>query len=203
MKKYLYIGIVFLALMGVIGWQSARISTLRSDRDVYLRNTAALLDSMERYQTREGLNAVTVRALELKLGEFERYRADDARLIRTLRAELKYVERISTARTKTAYQIDAPARDTIVRENGGISDTLTCVEYRSPWLDFVGCIDGENRFTGTIESRDSLLYVEHVERTRFLGFLWKTKRVKERRQEIVARNPNTVIQSAEFITIRD
>lgn len=203
MKKYLYIGIALAIMFGVIYLQSTRIRTLRSDRDVYRRNTAALLDSMERYQTREGLNAVTVRALELKLDEFERYRADDAQLIRTLRAELKDVERISTAQTKTTYRINTPAHDTIVRNDGRISDTLTCIEYRSPWLDFVGRIDGENRFTGTIESRDSLLYVEHVERARFLGFLWKTRRVKERRQEIVARNPNTVIQSAEFITIRD
>ncbi len=203
MKKYLYIGIAFVILLGVIGWQSTRIRTLRQDRDVYRSNMTVLLDSVERYRTREGLNAVTVRNLELKLSEFERYRADDAQLIKTLRASVKDLERVTTAQTATIYELNATARDTvIIRTDGAVSDTLTCIEYKDPWLDFEGCIDRENRFTGRIESRDSLMYVEHVVRARFLGFLWKTRRVKERRQEIVSKNPHTTIQSAEFITIR-
>jgi hypothetical protein len=203
MKKYLYIGIVFVILFGVIVWQSTRIRTLRQDRDVYRSNMTVLLDSVERYRTREGLNAATVRNLELKLSEFERYRAADARTIKTLRANIKDLERVTTAQTATIYELSATARDTvIIRTNGANPDTLTCVEYKDPWLDFEGCIDGENRFTGRIESRDSLLYVEHVIRARFLGFLWKTRRVKERKQEIVSRNPHTVIRSAEFVTIR-
>lgn len=204
MKKYLYIGLAFAVLCGVIGLQSARIRTLRTDRDVYRRNTEALLDSVAHYRTREGLNAAAVRSLELTLSEFERYRADDARLIRTLRANVRDLERVTTAQTATIYELSATARDTVViRGDHADPDTLKCVEYRSPWLDFAGCIDGENRFTGTIESRDSLLYVEHVERARFLGFLWRTRRVKGRRQEIVSRNPHTTIRSAEFITIRE
>ena len=198
MKKYLYIGIAFAVLLGVLYLQSARIRTLREDRDVYRRNTAVLLDSVERYQTREGLNAVTVRNLELKLSEFQKYRADDAALIKTLRTQMKDLERITTAQTSTVYHLDT----VIVRQKYADTDTLQCIEYRSPWLDIEGCIDDENRFAGRIESRDSLVYVEHVERARFLGFLWKTRRVKERRQEIVSKNPHTTIQSAEFITIR-
>jgi hypothetical protein len=203
MKKYLYIGLILVALFAVICWQSTRIRTLRQDRDVYRQNTTVLLDSVERYQTREGLSAATVRQLELKLGEFERYRAEDAALIGTLRANVKDLERVTTAQTATIYELSATARDTvIIRTAEAIPETLTCVEYKDPWLDFEGCIDGENRFTGRIESRDSLVYVEHVVRARFLGILWKTRRVKERRQEIVSRNPHTSIQSAEFITIR-
>ncbi len=203
MKKYIYIGIAVLILLGIVGVQRARIRTLRQDRDVYRQNTAVLLDSVERYRTREGLNAVTVRNLELKLSEFKQYRADDAALIGTLRTKVRDLERVTTAQTSTIYQLRATARDTVViRADGAVSDTLTCVEYKDPWIDFEGCIDGENRFTGRIESRDSLVYVEHVERARFLGFLWKTRRIKERRQEIVSRNPHTTIQSAEFITIR-
>ncbi|MDR2890745.1 MAG: hypothetical protein LBV18_03965 [Alistipes sp.] len=204
MKKYIYIGIAVLLLLGIIGVQQARIRTLRQDRDVYRQNMTVLLDSVERYQTREGLNAATVRGLELKLSEFKKYRADDAALIGTLRTRMKDLERVTTAQTATIYELSTVARDSVViREEYADTDTLTCVEYRDPWIDFEGCIDGENRFTGRIESRDSLVYVEHVEYKRFLGFLWRTKRVKERRQEIVSRNPHTTIQSAEFITIRD
>ena len=203
MKKYIYIGIVFVLLGGVIYFQWELIGELRRDRDVYHGNTVALLDSVGRYRTQQGLAAVTVRGLELKLAEFERFRAEDAALIRTLRARAKDLESVTTAQTATIYELSTTARDTVViRENGADTAALKCVEYRSAWLDFEGCIDAENRFTGRIESRDSLMYVEHVERARFLGFLWRTRRVKSRRQEIVSRNPHTTIESAEFITIR-
>jgi hypothetical protein len=203
MKKYIYIGIVFVLMGGVIYWQSERIHVLRQDRDVYRENTAVLLDSVEHYHTREGLSVATVRELELKLGEFEQYRADDAALIRTLRMSVRDLERVTTAQTATIYQLSAVARDTVIRVNDTVSDAVKFIEYRSPWIDFEGRIDAQNHFTGTIESRDSLLYVEHVERARFLGILWRTRRIKERRQEIVSRNPHTTIQSAEFITLRE
>ncbi len=202
MKKYIYIGIAFALLVGVVCLLSARLRTLRQDRDVYRENTSVLLDSVKRYRTREGLNVATVRTLELKLSEFERYRADDARLIGTLRMRLRDLERVTTAQTATIYELSATARDTVVRRDSAVLETLKCVEYRSPWLDFKGCIDAENNFTGKIESRDTLTYVEHVEYARFLGCLWRTRRVKSRRQEIVPRNPHTTIMSAEFITIR-
>jgi hypothetical protein len=203
MKKYIYIGLAFVALCAANWVQYALVRKATGERDVYRRNTEVLLDSVERYRTREGLNAVTVQSLELKLSEFERYRADDARLIGTLRTRLRDLERVTTAQTATIYELNATARDTvIIRTDVAVPDTLTCVEYKDPWLDFEGCIDGENRFTGRIESRDSLMYVEHVEYARFLGFLWRTRRVKGRRQEIVPRNPHTTILSAEFITIR-
>ncbi len=202
MKKYIYIGIVFALLCGVIYLQWELIQSLRQDRDTYRGNTVALLDSVGRYRTQEGLSAVKVRGLELKLEEFERFRAEDARLIGTLRTQLRDMVRVTTAQTETIYELSATARDTVVRRDSTILETLKCVEYRSPWLDFEGCIDADNRFSGRIESRDSLMYVEHVEYARFLGFLWRTRRVKGRWQEIVSRNPHTTIQSSEFITIR-
>jgi hypothetical protein len=62
-----------------------------------------------------------------------------------------------------------------------------------------GCIDAENRFEGMLESRDSLLYVEHIVPHRFWFIKWG---VRDRRQEIVSRNPHTRIVGAEFVTVR-
>jgi hypothetical protein len=62
-----------------------------------------------------------------------------------------------------------------------------------------GCIGADAKFAGRFESRDSLLYVEHVVPKRFWFIRWG---VKERRQEIVSRNPHTKIIGAEFVTIR-
>nr|WP_297832814.1 Arm DNA-binding domain-containing protein [uncultured Rikenella sp.] len=118
------------------------------------------------------------------------YRWRVARLVKLLREA-----------EETIYALRSTARDSIVYIEGKPS-TIRCVDYHDTWLDFSGCFSGENLFEGTIRSRDSLLYVEHVVPKRFLGFLWNTKRVKERRQEIVSRNPHTEIIGAEFITIR-
>jgi hypothetical protein len=49
------------------------------------------------------------------------------------------------------------------------------------------------------ETRDSLLYVEYIVPRRFWFIKWG---VKERRQEIVSRNPYTRIMGAEFVVIR-
>ena len=54
-------------------------------------------------------------------------------------------------------------------------------------------------FSGTLEVRDSLLVVETVQRKRFLGFLWKTKRVKSREIDVVSKNPYTDIVGVESI----
>lgn len=129
------------------------------------------------------------------------FRAEDAKLISTLRADKKRLESIAKAQTETIYALRANVRDSIVYRDGE-SDTMRCIDYHDNWLDFSGCFSKENQFDGTIRSRDDLLYVEHIIPKRFLGFLWKTKRVKERRQEIVSRNPHTEIIGAEFITIR-
>ncbi|WP_294593843.1 DUF6549 family protein [uncultured Rikenella sp.] len=203
MKKYLNIAAAILAAVLILAVliQHNTIRRVKADRNVYKSNTEALLSENEHYKTKDSLNAVSTRAIELKLEEFERYRAEDAKLISTLRADKKRLESIATAQTETIYALRSTVRDSIVYIKGK-PNTIRCVDYHDTWLDFSGCFSGENLFEGTIRSRDSLLYVEHVVPKRFLGFLWKTKRVKERRQEIVSRNPHTEIIGAEFITIR-
>lgn len=202
MKKYLYLTVAIMLLLAVIGWQAARLRKLKADRDVYKSNTEALLGEAERYLTRDSLNAINTRALELKLSEFEQFRADDVALIRTLRADKQRLEQVTTAQLQTIYELRGTVRDSIVYRDSLTSDTLRCIDITDPWFELHGCSDRSGQFSGTFQSRDDLLYVEYVIPKRFLGFLWKTKRIKERRQEIVSRNPHTVIVSAEFITIR-
>jgi hypothetical protein len=79
------------------------------------------------------------------------------------------------------------------------ADKLKCIQIHEKWFDMNGCIDANAKFTGRFESRDSLLYVEHVVPKRFWFIRWG---VKERRQEVVSKNPHTKITGAEFITIR-
>jgi hypothetical protein len=199
MKRYIFIGFFILSLLAVTAWQQKQIKNIRSERDAYRQNTYALLSEMDSYRTKDSLNAVSLVQMELKLAEVNRYRSQDMRLIETLKVDKKRLQQITTTQTKTEYELKTAIRDSIVYRDRYISDTLHCIDIRDKWFDLQGCIDKNDKFSGRLENRDSLLYVEHIIPKRFLFIKWGCK---ERRQEIVSKNPYTTITGAEYITLR-
>lgn len=203
MKKYLIIAAIALAVAAVVTiWvQRSRINQLTGERDKYRTNTETLLQDVSRYQTKDSLNAAKVGVLELKLSEFERYRASDAELIKTLQTKNRELERVTTTQMETINELRATVRDSVVYLPGDtVTTVLRCIEYSDKWVDFDGCIKN-NTFSGKIITRDSLLITETVQYKRWLGFLWKTKRIKNREFDIVSKNPNSKITGFEVITI--
>lgn len=201
MKKYLIIGAVLVALLAAIGWQQSRIKKLTADRDKYRSNTEILLQDVKTYQTNDSLNAIKVGNLELSLAEYKKYRADDLALIKTLQAKNRDLERVTTTQMETINELRATVRDSVVYLPGDtVTTVLRCIEYSDKWVDFDGCIIN-NTFSGKIITRDSLLITETVQYKRWLGFLWKTKRIKNREFDIVSKNPHTKITGFEVITI--
>lgn len=203
MKKYLIIAAIALAVAAVVTiWvQRSRINQLTGERDKYRTNTETLLQDVSRYQTKDSLNAAKVGVLELKLSEFEKYRASDAELIKTLQTKNRELERVTTTQMETINELRATVRDSVVYLPGDtVTTVLRCIEYSDKWVDFDGCIKN-NTFSGKIITRDSLLITETVQYKRWLGFLWKTKRIKNREFDIVSKNPNSKITGFEVITI--
>lgn len=201
MKKYLILAAIILAVAAALWVQHAKIKRLTDERDKYRSNTEALLADVERYQTKDSLNAVTVGVLQLKLSEFEKYRADDAALIKTLQTKNRDLQAVTTAQLQTINELRGTVRDSIVYLPGDtVTTVLRCIEYSDKWVDFDGCIIN-NTFSGKIITRDSLLIMESVQYKRFLNFLWKTKRIKNREFDIVSKNPHTKITGFEVITI--
>lgn len=203
MKKYLIIAAIALAVAAVVTiWvQRSRINQLTGERDKYRTNTETLLKDVSRYQTKDSLNAAKVGVLELKLSEFEKYRASDAELIKTLQTKNRELEAVTTAQMETITKLRGTVRDSIVYLPGDtVTTVLRCIEYSDKWVDFDGCIKN-NTFSGKIITRDSLLITETVQYKRWLGFLWKTKRIKNREFDIVSKNPNSKITGFEVITI--
>lgn len=201
MKKYLIIAAVIVAFATIIGWQQSRIKSLTADRDKYRSNTETLLQDIKTYQTKDSLNAAKVGNLTLKVSEYEKYRADDAALIKTLQTKNRDLQRVTTAQMETINELRANVRDSIVYLPGDtVTTVLHCIEYSDKWVDFDGCIIN-NTFSGKIITRDSLLITETVQYKRFLNFLWKTKRIKNREFDIVSKNPNSKITGFEVITI--
>ena len=204
MKKYLIIAAIALAVSAVVTiWvQRSRINTLTGERDKYRTNTETLLQEVSRYQTKDSLNAAKVGVLELKLSEFEKYRADDLALIKTLQAKNRDLERVTTTQMETINELRATVRDSVVYLPGDtVTTVLRCVDIVEPWFELHGCATPDGQFTGAHINRDSLLIVETVQYKRWLGFLWKTKKIKNRQIDVVSKNPATKILGVEFVTI--
>ena len=204
MKKYLIIAAIALAVSAVVTiWvQRSRINTLTGERDKYRTNTETLLQEVSRYQTKDSLNAAKVGVLELKLSEFEKYRASDAELIKTLQTKNRDLERVTTTQMETINELRATVRDSVVYLPGDtVTTVLRCVDIVEPWFELHGCATPDGQFTGTHINRDSLLIAETVQYKRFWGFLWKTKKIKNREIDVVSKNPATKILGVEFVTI--
>jgi hypothetical protein len=201
-------------LAGATGYKWHALKKVKAERDIYQKDTSSLLERVNAYEVylTDTLHAVSMGEISLRLSEYEQYRADDASLIEALKVDNNRLAQITTAQVQTINTLkNVPVKERIVEVPLPLdpgdnvqqyrSDTLQCLDVADTWYELHGCIDREEGFSGTLISRDSLLYVEHIVPKRFLGFLWKYG-VRERRQEIVSRNPNTEILSAEFITIR-
>lgn len=204
MKKYLIIAAIALAVAAVVTiWvQRSRINQLTGERDKYRINTETLLQDVSRYQTKDSLNAAKVGVLELKLSEFEKYRASDAELIKTLQTKNRDLERVTTTQMETINELRATVRDSVVYLPGDtVTTVLRCVDIVEPWFELHGCATPDGQFTGTHINRDSLLIVETVQYKRWLGFLWKTKKIKNREIDVISRNPHTKIMGVEYIEI--
>lgn len=202
MKKIL----IYTAIIGIIAavlWgQHTRIKSLTAERDKYRSNTETLLQDVRTYQTKDSLNAAKVGNLELKLSEYKKYRADDAALIKSLQTKNRDLQKVTTAQMETINELRANVRDSVVYLPGDtVTTVLRCVDIVEPYFELHGCATPDGQFTGTHINRDSLLIVETVQYKRWLGFLWKTKKIKNRQIDVVSKNPATKILGVEFVTI--
>lgn len=202
MKKILIYTAIIGAIAAVLWGQHARIKSLTAERDKYRSNTEILLEDVKIYQTKDSLNAIKVGNLELSLAEYKKYRADDLALIKTLQTKNRDLERVTTTQMETINELRATVRDSVVYLPGDtVTTVLRCVDIVEPWFELHGCATPDGQFTGTHINRDSLLIVETVQYKRFFGFLWKTKRIKNREIDVVSKNPATKILGVEFVTI--
>lgn len=201
MKKYIILAAIIMAVAAAFWFQQKRINNLTVERDKYRSNTETLLQDVRTYQTKDSLNAAKVGNLELKLSEYKKYRADDAALIKSLQTKNRDLQRVTTAQMETINELRANVRDSIVYLPGDTTTVLRCVDIVEPYFELHGCATPDGQFTGTHINRDSLLIAETVQYKRWLGFLWKTNKIKNRQIDVVSKNPATKILGVEFITI--
>lgn len=198
MKKYLILAAVAIVAALAVIWADRKIEQLTAERDRYAGNTAALLSDIERYRVRDSLNAARVQSLELTVKEYERFRADDAALIKQLKQRNRDLAAVNKTQSQTIIDLRAVPRDTVVLVRDSIITPAVAVHCGDAWFDFSGILT-DKEFTGKLEHRDSLLLVESVRYKRFL--FWKTKRIKDRQLDCVSKSPHNSILGLEYIVI--
>ncbi len=194
------IAAALVAILCLVWFQHKRIETLTGERDRYKGNTATLLSDVEQYRVWDSLNAARVQSLELTIQEYERFRAEDAALIKQLKTRNRDLAAVNKTQSQTIIDLRAVPRDTVVIIRDSIRVPAVSVHCGDIWYDFNGLLTAEE-FTGILEHRDSLYLVETVQYKRFLGFLWRTNKVKNRRLDCVSKSPHNSIIGLEHIII--
>lgn len=209
MKTITKIKIVILCvLIAVIAILSIRVSSLveknnrlQNSQSVLLSENNALVAESRKYKTVDSLNAIKVNELRLTLEEYKKYRSDDLALINRLKVDKREMQKVIDLQAKTIDDLATHLRDTVVIYKGSEIDAKA-FSYKSQWTDVDGVVNLQSDSVNlSIKNRESLVIVESVKYKRFLGFLWRTKRIKSRSVDIVSRNPNTEIVGANYKSI--
>lgn len=202
-KIIIILSAVTAILLVAIGIQTSAYKRSKEDVRVYRGNVDALMRDVEAYRTKDSMSVAKTAALELRLSEFEDYCEAQKALIKKLNIQKKELESIVTAQTEALYELSGHVADTVIRYVDRVqTDTVTKITYSDKWIDLDLLIKDDKAFEGRIATRDNLHVVENVEYKRFLGFLWRTSKVKKREVNVVSESPYSTITNVEYVEIR-
>lgn len=171
-------------------------SNLKNENKKLKANQETLLDSVKSFKVSDSLKAITVCNLELSLKQFKKYRIDDAILIKQLKGQKTRV--IIKPSVQTEYKVRTELKDSIIYK-----DTLKTILYKSKWNYISGFVDKDTMNLNII-NYDELLITENLQKKKFLIFRLPISifGYKRKALNVISKNPNTKIISAEYITIK-
>ena len=202
-KLIIILSAVTAILLVAIGIQASAYKRSQEDVRVYRGNVDALMRDVETYRTKDSMSVAKTAALELRLSEFEDFCEEQKTLIKKLNIQKKELESIVTSQTEAIYELSGHATDSVIKYVDRVqTDTVTKIAYSDKWIDLDLLIREDNAFEGRIATRDNLHVVENVEYKKFLGFLWRTSKVKKREVNVVSESPYSTITNVEYVEIR-
>ena len=174
---------------------------LQEENKRLTNNQAVLLDSMQTYKVADSLNAAKINVLELSLSDYKKYREEDAKLIKKLKADK--LSAITSINATTTTKIKIQTKDSIIYKDRVVPvDTVKQINFDSKWTSVHGYLANDT-VNLNIENREELLVAESFIRKKFIGiklpiwlFGYKTKSI-----DVVSKNPNTKITNLEYIQI--
>lgn len=196
-KRLLGIAVAVAAILFLLLHQDRLIKKYKAESERYRANTTALMEDVTHYKLRDSLNGARADALELSMKELQKWRADDAELIKDLKIKNRDLAAINKAQTQTIIELRARGKDTLIIRDS-IVTPAQAYHIGDRWYNF-DCIVADNELTGNLAVRDSLVLVEQVKYKYFLW--WKTKKIKDRKVDCVSLNPYSTIMGVERIII--
>ena len=192
--KITLIGIIcVLVIFIIIMFKQNNI--ISHDRDLYKRNmNSALIECVE-WKTKDSLSAAKNATLNLKISELERYRINDINQINQLKKKNEELNNLIKNSSKTEIKITTQLKDTAIYK-----DTVKYFNWNDNWTSVKGLIQ-KNTVDLNITNSDSLVISVDTKYKRFLGFLWKTKKIKDQNVYVVSKNPHTTITNIEYYGI--
>lgn len=192
--KITLIGIICaLVIFIVIMFKQNNI--ISQDRDLYKRNmNSALIECVE-WKTKDSLSAAKNATLNLKISELERYRSNDINKINQLKKKNEELNNLIKNSSKTEIKIITQLKDTVIYK-----DTVKYFNWNDNWTSVKGLIQ-KDTVDLNINNSDSLVISVATKYKRFLGFLWKTKKIKDQNVYVVSKNPHTTITNIEYYGI--
>lgn len=171
-------------------------SHLKSENKRLKANQETLLNSIKSFKISDSLKAIAVGNLELSLKQYKKYHADDAILIKQLKGQKPEV--IIKPSIQTEYKVITELKDSIIYK-----DTLKTILYKSKWNYISGFIN-KDTINLNIINYDDLLITESLQKKKFLFFRLPISIFGYKRKvlNVISKNPNTRITSAEYVTIK-
>lgn len=169
---------------------------LRSCKLAYQNSISVCMDSLHKYKVADSLNAIHISNIELSLKQYKQLRAEDAKLIKQLKADK--LTSVVKPETIIKYKIKTQLKDSIIYK-----DTVKAINYHDSWNSVTGYFTKDSAKLN-IQSKDELLITKSVERKKFLFFKLNPKWFGYRKLQlnIISKNPNCSINNVEWVEIK-
>lgn len=176
---------------------------LKENQEILLSEKDFIAAKSQTYKISDSLNAIKITGLQLSLSEYNKYRKQDLKLIGQLKVNKSDLQSVISSQTETINSLYAKLNDTIrIDTIRNVIDTVKYFNYKSKWTDVCGYVDlSKDTVNLKITNREAIRIVETAKYKRFLGFLWKTNKLKSRHIDIVSENPSTTITNVDYISI--
>lgn len=175
---------------------------LKSENEILQTNVGTLLTGAEQYKVKDSLQVATIANLELSISEYRRYKAEDKKLLESLKIDNNRLKGIIKTQTESFYQQTTLLRDSVKMllspDSVEIPVNIKTARFADQWHSLNVTIQGDS-LNYKLRTKESLLITNHVVPKRFLFFKFGCREV---RTEVVSKNPYVGDIQIESITIR-
>lgn len=175
---------------------------LKSENKILQTNVGTLLTGAEQYKVKDSLQVATIANLELSISEYRKYKAEDRKLLESLKIDNKRLKGIIKTQTESLYEQTTLLRDSVKMllspDSVEVPVNIKTARFTDQWHSLNVTIQGDS-LNYKLKTKESLLITNHIVPKRFLFFKFGCREV---RTEVVSKNPYVGDIQVESITIK-